>query len=255
MNSIESTLQQFHPVSLPELEKVALLDRMDTKYVFTRQELPLYLEKLKDDYSILEIDGLRMFRYESLYFDTADFSLYNHHYCGRLNRYKVRFRKYVESDLSYFEIKFKNSKGRTIKNRILHKPEEVIEGKTEDLLHANSPIKADGLQAKMWVNYKRITLVSNDFKERLTLDLDLSFIHDDNTRSFDDLIIAEVKQSKCGHSVFSRLMKQKHVRKGSISKYCYGVASLFSNIRKNNFKPQIQYLNRILYASPAGPQH
>ncbi len=255
MNDIEIMLQQFNPVSLPELEKVALLDRMDTKYVFTKQELPEFLDKIKGDYSILEINSLRMFRYESLYFDTADFSLYNHHYCGRLNRYKVRFRKYIESDLSYFEIKFKNNKGRTIKSRIRHLPEEVIAGKTEDLLHANSPIKAQGLQAKLWINYTRITLVSNDFKERLTLDLNLSFIHGDTTRVIDDLIIAEVKQSKAGASVFSRLMKKRHVRKGSISKYCFGVASIFSHIRKNNFKPQIQYLNRILYASSAESQH
>ena len=252
MDPIESQLQLFQSVSLPELEKVALLDRMDTKYVFTREQLPEFLKVLKNHYFILEIDEKRMFRYESLYFDTDDFSLYNHHYCGRLNRYKVRFRKYVESDLSYFEIKFKNNKGRTIKSRIKHTTSDAIHGQALDLLHEKTPLEAHGLKAKMWVNYTRITLVSNDFKERLTLDLDLAFKNEDEVKTVDELIIAEVKQSKSGQSVFSKLMKKQHIRRGSISKYCFGVASLFNNIRVNNFKSQILYLNRILYASPAG---
>lgn len=252
MEPIANLLRDFKAVSLPELERVALLDRMDTKYVFTREQLPGFLAMLKDRYLILDINDKRMFRYESLYFDTDDFVLYNHHYCGRLNRYKVRFRKYVESDLSYFEIKFKNNKGRTIKSRILHQPDDAIQGKALDLLQEKTPLESTGLKAKLWVNYTRITLVSNDFKERLTIDLDLDFRSGNEIKSVNDLVIAEVKQSKTGQSVFSTIMKTHHIRKGSISKYCFGVASLFNNIRVNNFKSQLLYLNRILYASPAG---
>ncbi len=252
MDPIELHLQQFLPVSLPELEKVALLDRMDTKYVFTRTQLPHFLATLKDHYFILDISDRRMFQYESLYFDTEDFILYNHHYCGHLNRYKVRFRKYVESNLSYFEIKFKNNKGRTIKSRILQQATDDIQGQALELLKEKTPLAGQVLEAKLWVNYKRITLVSMDFKERLTLDLDLVFKNGANVETLQELIIAEVKQSKAGKSVFSRLMKSEHIRRGSISKYCFGVASIFRNIRVNNFKPQIHYLNRILYAAPSG---
>jgi len=252
MVSIESQLQMFQPVSLTELDKVALLDRMDTKYVFIREQLPEFLKILQENYFILDINSNRLFSYESLYFDTDDFTLYNHHYCGRLNRYKVRFRKYVDSDISFFEIKHKNNKGRTIKSRIKHIPEEAIQGKAMELLHEKTPLEAHGLKAKMWVNYSRITLVSKDFKERLTLDLNLTFKNGKDVKLVNDLVIAEVKQSKYGQSAFSKLMKLKHIRQGSISKYCYGIASLFQNIRVNNFKSQIQYLNRLLYAAPSG---
>jgi|SRR5688572_5852050 len=252
MKPFEDILLKFEAVNLSELEKVSLLDRLDTKYVFTRQQLPDFLNLLPTHYKILEISSKRMFQYESLYFDTSDFELYNHHYCGRLNRYKVRFRKYVESNLNYFEIKFKNNKGRTIKSRIQHHPGEGIQGKALELLNQNTPIQATGLEAKLWVNYTRITMVSMDFKERLTLDLDLMFKSGNESRSLDALVIAEVKQGKTGQSVFARLMKSHHIRKGSISKYCFGVASMFNNVRINNFKSQLLYLNRILYASPAG---
>ena len=252
MEIIKTQLQLFESVSLPELEKVSLLDRMDTKYVFAREQLPEFLEILSDKYFILEISEKRIFKYESLYFDTDDFLLYNHHYCGRLNRYKVRFRKYVESNLSFFEIKFKNNKGRTIKSRIQHIPEDAIQGKALDLLQDKTPLEGTGLKAKFWVNYSRITLVSKDFKERLTLDCDLEFRNDQAVKTLNHLVIAEVKQSKVGRSVFSRLMKDYHIRIGSISKYCFGVVSLFENVRNNNFKPQLIYLNRLLYAAPTG---
>ncbi len=252
MNDLkQEDLGAFVPVGLTDLEQVSLLDRMDTKYVFTRSQLQGFLDMVKDHYFVLEIDGNRMFRYESLYFDTADFELYNHHFCGKLNRYKVRFRKYVESDLSYFEIKHKNNKGRTIKSRMPLSGDFNIEGKTRDFLSEKSPLRPDDLKARIWVNYIRITLVSRDYKERLTLDLDLTFKSGTESKSIDNLVIAEVKQGKAGQSVFTRVMKDHHIRKGSISKYCFGVASMFNDIRINNFKSQLLYLNRILYASPA----
>ena len=252
MELFEKQLQQFQPISLQEMDRVALLDRMDTKYVFQTAQLPQFLEVLGNNYFILEIEGKRKFRYESLYFDTDNFQLYNHHYCGRLNRYKVRFRKYVESNLSFFEIKFKNNKGRTIKSRVVHEPADSISGKASDLLTAKTPLCADSLKAKFWVNYSRITLVSRDFKERLTLDYGLEFINGEAHRAVENLIIAEVKQGRSCKSVFTQLMKKHHIREGAISKYCFGVTSLFQPIRINNFKEQLHYLNRIQYAATAG---
>src|SRR5688572_10826095 len=252
MQSFERYLKQFSPVTLAEMDSVALLDRMDTKFVLTAIQLPQFLEILSSHYFILDINGKRMFRYESLYFDTDNFKLYNNHYCGSLNRYKVRFRKYVESNLSFFEIKFKNNKGRTIKSRVIHEPDDSIRGKALELLMQKTPLNADELQAKFWVNYSRITLVSHDFKERLTLDYGLEFLNGEAHHSVDNLVIAEVKQGRSCKSEFSWLMKKHHIRQGAISKYCYGVTSLFQPMRINNFKEQLHYINRMLYAAPAG---
>jgi len=114
LESIKNILDQFAPITLSEMDSVKLMNRTDTKFIFTTNELPKLLEELKNDYRLLDINGNKISRYESLYFDTEDFQLYHQHRCGKLNRYKVRFRKYVESELNYFEVKFKNNKGRTV---------------------------------------------------------------------------------------------------------------------------------------------
>ncbi len=252
LGTIEQHLSTFKSIGLKELDQVALLDRMDTKYVFTVEQLPDFLDQLKDKYFILEINDSRMFQYESLYFDTDSFALYNQHLCGQMNRYKVRFRKYVESDLSFFEIKFKNNKGRTVKSRVRQYGDNTIQGDALQLLNEKSSLSSTDLKAIMWVNYIRVTLVSIDFKERLTLDLDLTFKNNTTEKNISDLVIAEVKQSKAGRSEFIRVMKRAHIRTGAISKYCYGVMSLFNTVKINNFKEQLIHLNKILHASPAG---
>ena len=56
--------------------------------------------------------------YRSLYYDTVDRQFFLDHHNERVNRYKVRFREYVNSGLSFLEVKCKNNKKKTIKNRI-----------------------------------------------------------------------------------------------------------------------------------------
>jgi hypothetical protein len=252
MNYSNLHLDKFSSLSLSELDQVALLDRMDTKFIFNIELLNNFLDRLSANYSILEIDGRRIFQYESLYFDTDKFALYNQHFCGRMNRYKIRFRNYVESNLSFFEIKFKNNKGRTIKSRLRQAPSQTIDGEAKDLLTDKTFFKPNDLKPLLWINYLRITLISKDLKERLTLDLDLTFKKDETEKKIERLVIAEVKQSKATNSFFNKLMKESNIRSGSISKYCFGVASMFGQVRKNNFKPQIMHLNKILYATSTG---
>src|SRR4051812_12077582 len=118
MEEVLHILREFSPITLEEMDEVKLQDRTDTKFVFAAKLLPSILEKLSKDCKVLEVNGIRLSRYETLYYDTDDFLLYNMHQNRRANRYKIRTRKYVESDLNFFEIKFKNNKGRTIKERV-----------------------------------------------------------------------------------------------------------------------------------------
>ena len=63
-------------------------------------------------YKCVEIENKRVSQYQTLYYDTKDMKLYNEHHNGHLNRYKIRHRTYVDSNLSFLEVKFKNNKGR-----------------------------------------------------------------------------------------------------------------------------------------------
>jgi hypothetical protein len=246
LENLAHTLSTFEPISLSEMDSVALMNRTDTKYVFQFDKLKSYLNCLTDYYRILEIDGIRASKYETLYFDTVDFEMYRDHHRGKLNRYKVRHRIYVDSNTHFFEIKFKNNKGRTIKSRIKRKEiDRMITGVAEKFLNEKTKFLAQDLVPKLWSNCSRITLVSKYSKERLTLDIDLQFKNDVIEKKLSNIVIAEVKQEKLSPSPFIKLMKQERVRLGSISKYCYGVLFLYDNIKGNNFKPQLRAINKI----------
>jgi hypothetical protein len=253
---LHSILADFDPITLKEMDSVKLMDRTDTKYIFTFQQLPLFLEQLKNDYRILDVEGNRISRYESLYFDTENFDLYHTHHRGIPSRFKIRCRKYVESNLHFFEVKFKNNKGRTIKDRVKQKKiDGTITDNAEILLNDKTPLKSSNLEAKIWVNYSRITFVNKYSPERVTVDIDLTFVNKEQSKTIDNLVIAEVKQDKALVSAFIKLMKKYHVREGSISKYCYGVISLFNTIKHNNFKPNLILIKKTLNDTIARSHH
>lgn len=232
------------------MDSVKLMDRTDTKFVFNSAELLSILSELIIDYKVLEINNSRISKYESLYFDTPNFDLYHKHQTGKLNRYKIRFRRYVESNLNFFEVKFKNNKGRTIKNRV--KQEEVfrtIRNQAKELLNDKTNLLSENLEPKIWVNYSRITLVNKNSPERVTIDLNLHFVKDEQIKYIQNLIIAEVKQDKTSSSPFMKLMKKHHIRQGSISKYCFGIITFFEKIKHNNFKPKLIPIKKITHVA------
>ncbi len=247
MNTLSQVLSRFEPISLEQMDNVRLLDRTDTKFVFRIEQLPFFLEQISNDYRVLEVTSARISRYETLYFDTEDFQLYLKHQNGKLNRYKIRFRKYVESGLNFFEIKFKNNKGRTIKERIRRNDIEYnLEGEIRHLINEKTPLDPRLLIPRLWVNYSRITLVNKISRERLTIDINLNFKNNASNKNFNSIVIAEIKQEKSSPSPFLKIMKQHHIREGSISKYCLGVISLYERVKKNNFKSRLLSLDKVI---------
>ncbi|MDG1262358.1 MAG: polyphosphate polymerase domain-containing protein, partial [Flavobacteriales bacterium] len=154
---------------------MALLDRHDTKYIFNREELIAMLPQLQEHYRVLEVNGNRASLYHSLYFDSENLDFYSLHQRGKKNRLKIRMRKYVDSSLTFLEVKLKNNKGRTVKSRV------EIDDIEETLSPANLKFieeaagKQDQLGAQIFNEFHRITLVHKVEKERLTLDIHLTF--------------------------------------------------------------------------------
>jgi hypothetical protein len=250
LSDVNMAISKLAPLNLKELDKVSLLNRQDTKYTFHVKNLPEFLEDAKLLYRVLEIDGKRIFKYDTLYFDTPDFLLYKYHHNEKVNRLKIRFRKYVDSKLTYFEVKYKLFGTRTSKERM--KVEDINQS-LSDLnknLIKNISFEKNDLVAKLWVYYDRITLVNIDFTERVTIDINLSYKNGDITKPMENLAIAEIKQTKRNVlTPFIQMMKKKRIPPLSISKYCLGVALTEPNIKSNNFKPKIITLNKILNAS------
>jgi hypothetical protein len=96
------------------------------------------------------------------------------------------------------------------------------------------------------VNYYRLTFVNRNRSERVTLDFSISFENDYAEVDFPNLIFAEVKQNKFSLSTpFMKIMRQQNIRKGTISKYCLGVASLYPEMKINLFKEQILRIKKL----------
>ena len=156
------------------MNEIKLLNRNDTKYIFHERKLPAILKDLKAYYKVLEIKGVSLLQYENQYFDTEDFSCYQNHQRGRLSRTKIRIRKYVESDLSFIEIKTKTNKSRTVKNRIAMTTKEHIHSpRIVDFVNANSPIPVEDFVQELQIDFQRITLAHKELKDRCTLDINL----------------------------------------------------------------------------------
>ncbi|MGE5467088.1 MAG: polyphosphate polymerase domain-containing protein [Ignavibacteria bacterium] len=243
--SIGPALAALDAIGLEGLDAVKLLNRTDTKFMFHASALPDVLAEIAPEYYVLEIDGRRIFDYDTLYFDTDDFALYRLHHNGKPNRLKVRFRKYLDSGLCYFEVKHKLKGARTDKRRA------KVADFADELGHAEAAlIDYDGvapglLRRKMAVRFSRITLASRTFSERLTLDLDIGFDNRRETVRLPDIVIAEVKADKQSrHSPIVRSFKRRRFERTSFSKYATSVAMLEA-VKANAFKPNLIRIERI----------
>lgn len=250
MDHLNTILQTFSSISLTEMDSVKLMNRSDTKFIFRRELLPDILELVKEDYFVLEVEGIRNSRYETLYYDTEDFKLFHQHRCDRALREKVRLRTYLESDLHFFEIKKKTNKGKTIKERIKRSEQtSELSERSLDFLRNKSAINCKDLVPKLWTMNSRITLVNKNQPERLTIDTDLLFKNDVKEKMLSELVIAELKQEKKQRSTFTDIMRKNRIAEVSISKYCFGVIFLYEGIRMNSFKPKLLILNKLSHGS------
>lgn len=246
MNLQPNTLNRFDAITLEEMDSVALMNRTDTKFMLSIADLEDILKCLPLSYRMLEVDGIRENSYETLYYDTSDLYFYRRHHSGKKNRYKIRKRRYVESNLTFLEVKFKTNKDRTIKDRTRIPQVGQDLNEIEKKFIKEEATLEDEFVPILWNRFKRITLVNKEWHERLTIDLNLTFEVGDRAFVLENFVIAEVKQEKQNrHSPFMREVKRRLIREDSVSKYCLGVAMLFPEIKSNNFKAKIKKLMQI----------
>ncbi len=244
---LEGLLEGFEPISLDEMDSVSLLNRVDTKYIIPVGKLPPVLGLLPDDYRILVVKGQRFNHYRTLYFDTPRFDLFNMHVNGRADRYKVRSREYVDTHLSFLEVKHKTRKERTIKQRLsTDHPMLRVERQAEKWLENVYPYESNALEPKIWNTFTRITLVRLEHNERVTLDVDITFFNANRVARLDGVAIAEVKlDAQDRSSPFISQMREKHLQPRGFSKYCMGASMLYEQVKSNAMKPRILWLEKI----------
>ena len=207
------------------------------------------LRGLEHHYSILEIDGRRRFTYDTLYFDTPERQLYLDHHNGKLNRFKLRIRHYRETGDSFLEVKKKNNRERTIKNRLPLTSQTVASSRVVPFLEEQLGRPVAGMLPALFVGYRRMTFMSARGTERITVDTGLGF-HSADRRSglcLPDVAVFEVKYDrKVPYSPFLERLGQLGCRPVQFSKYCIGTSLLFGHeCKTNRFKPLLRRLHGI----------
>lgn len=243
-HKLDELLNSFESISLQEMDKVKLMDRVDSKFVLSVEDLLPVIDCVKPNYNLLTINNNRIFSYKTDYFDTPDYEMFEDHHNGKLNRYKVRLREYVESDVRYLEVKFKSNKGRVKKNRIINTNND--NSVFNDFITKHTPYSPDLLKITLISRFNRFTLVDKNMRERVTFDINLCFTDRRHITGLSGLAIVEVKQNKNNrYSVIYNALKERGIRPDSFSKYCLGIALLARHNKLNNFKRTVNLINKL----------
>lgn len=246
---LQYLLNDYRSVSLEEMGKVKLMNRVDTKFVTTIDRLERLLQLAVDRYAIQEIEGRQMMPYTTLYYDTDSCDMFSQHQRGKKNRQKIRVRRYESSGIAFLEVKRKNNKGRTDKKRM------QVNDRVPDLdlyvyrnfLLQKSRYGSYRLIPQLSNAFRRITLVNNAMTERLTIDFDLKF-HNEQTGLDSDmgpLVIIEVKRDGQTYSPVLDLLKQLRIHQSGFSKYCIGMALTNPALKRNRFNERLRYVKKL----------
>ena len=259
MTPLTDILSRMSPISLSEMEAVKLMNRLDTKYVTSMAHVRQVLLLAANQYFVQEIGGERIAAYDTLYYDTSALTMYIEHHNRRLVRQKVRIRRYIGSqsnlsesgDLTFLEIKNKNNRGRTKKKRIEVINQAVLASPSDEVsafMKKRCRYRCEQLLPQLRTVFRRITLVSKQKNERLTVDFALhwSNIHTGREVQLEPLVIIELKRDGLTYSPMADILRQLRIKPMKISKYCIGTALTNPDVKQNRFKQKIRKIQRIL---------
>lgn len=250
----------FTPVSLEEIQELAdLQTRVDRKYVVPTEVFVELLEA-HPSMGILEIEGLRRFGYQSVYFDTPDLASYRGAAHGRRRRFKVRTRTYTDTGDCVFEVKVKGGRGETIKERLPYTLAHAATitthaaGFAQAVLRETVPDAAevvDSLHPTLATTYDRTTFVDRAAGTRLTCDTSLRCLGgvtravgagaeggvaevEGKVVELGDSVLLESKSPGAATDLDRWLWARGH-RPDTISKYCVGLAALDRELPSNKW--------------------
>lgn len=225
-------------ISIPDLVAAAgLQTRCDRKYFVPTATFRDLVQLMSGDLMALDIDGRRVFDYESVYFDTDDLLTYRAHLQRRRRRCKIRTRSYLDSGDCLLELKLKGSRSQTIKHRQpypfpdRHRLTTAAESYLRRQIGAAYQLEPPtDLAAVLTTHYRRATLTCRHEPARLTCDVGLVCSTEGDPpgrtlRARDGYVLVESKAGAAG-SLADRMLRQLGVRPAQVSKYSVAVAGL-----------------------------
>jgi hypothetical protein len=234
-DALAEAVDRLAPISLDALDaRAALRRRADAKYVIAQGSLTAMIDRVAERYEVLEIDGLRAFSYESVYFDTPGLLSFHEHVEGVRPRFKSRSRLYQETGVCFFEVKVKNESDTTVKRqcdydlgdhgRLTDEVWAFLDASLHELADRTAP---PDLAPSLATRYRRITLGARDHGERVTIDLEvvLQSMEDNRMTMPDDMALVETK-TEGGEGAVDDELAALGCQPATISKYRLGVGLL-----------------------------
>ena len=251
--SYEDALDKLAPITLEEMDRVQLMNRIDSKYLTDEATLVKILDDAaRENYSVFTTGGLRITPYDSIYYDTPQLKMFLDHHNRRSVRQKIRTRSYLTSGDTYLEIKKKNNKGRTKKKRtrILFSDLKDFRGNAGavEYLAANSAFTAGEISPVLETAFHRITLVNAAQTERLTIDTMLHFknFRTGKDASLKNAVIIELKQDGRAVSQMKGIFLRHRVKPIRVSKYCIAVTLTDHAVKSNRFKNKVRKIEKTI---------
>ena len=250
-------LAALQPIGLEELnDEAALQTRVDRKYVVPAATARQVLATFGGQARVLEMDGLRSFAYDSVYFDTAQLDSYMLAARGRRRRYKIRTRTYADTGTSFLEVKTEGTRAATVKERIPYDVADRSRLTAEGLEYVNETLATtvgdvpDGaLGPVLETRYRRTTLYLPESGSRATIDSDVTW----QTGEGRPWVLAGsvVLETKSGSAAgpLDRHLWQHGVRPSRISKFATGMAALHPHLPANRWNRTLRHSMRLAPAA------
>jgi VTC domain len=207
---------------------------VDQKYLLPWERYAELALELRGSHEALEIDGLRMFSYSSVYFDTPDLLCFRDHVEGRQPRFKVRTRMYHETEVCSFEVKVKLDHDLTVKQNLEYDPDDhgriTPEARLflEEVIQKTSGrVAPDDLEPALTTSFRRGTLGARDGSDRITIDFELRAGRPDGDAVclVLDHVVVETKSEK-GAGRCDQMLREAGIHPISLSKYRLGIGEL-----------------------------
>ena len=245
--------QRMATITLEEMRGVKLMNRIDTKYVLSEEDVMTMLERAAErGYRVQVIGAVRAARYDTLYYDTVARDMYLCHHNQMLSRQKIRARHYEDGNQTFLEVKNKSNRGRTTKRRITI-PRDVfatIHTSFEacDFLGKESRYDISTLSAALSTRFVRITIVNPRLTERVTIDLSLRYedVRSGCSTEVEGMAIVEVKQDGNTASEIKSILRDMRVMPFRVSKYCLGTALTVEGIKRNRLQQKLRDIEKRL---------
>ena len=245
---IDDLLTNLQPITLEDMKEIRLMNRTDTKFVTSKENLVRLLRLAQGKYFAQFHNNAMIANYMTTYWDTDAHKFYMEHHNGHAPRQKVRVRTYMDSDDTFLEVKTKNNHGRTKKKRVAVPNQQITgENGNEEFLQERVHLGLADIHPTVRNQFHRITLVNYGKTERLTIDYDVQF-HNFETGQDANVGPAVIIELKRDGNVFSPvldILRELRIKPSGFSKYCIGSVMTNNELKQNLFRERLIKIGKL----------